>query len=48
MKNAANLFFSTYHGFGLMDVSRMVSLAKNWKMVTPQVKCEIKGTDRNK
>ncbi|CAH3150841.1 unnamed protein product [Pocillopora meandrina] len=48
MKNAANLSFSTYHGFGLMDVSRMVSLAKNWKMVTPQVKCEIKGTDRNK
>lgn len=48
MKNAADLSFSTYYGFGLMDVSRMVSLAKNWTTVNPQVKCEINGTDRNK
>ncbi|XP_022786340.1 neuroendocrine convertase 2-like [Stylophora pistillata] len=47
-KNNAGFFFSTYYGFGLMDVSRMVSLAKNWKTVPRLHTCKIKGTDTNK
>lgn len=48
MKNKAGLYVSKFYGFGLMDASRMVSLAKNWTKVPPQDKCEIEGSDKNK
>lgn len=47
-KNKAGLYFSTHYGFGLMDVSKMVSLAKNWTTVPPLQKCEFEGTEKNK
>ena len=48
VKNRAGLYVSKFYGFGLMDVEEMVSLAKNWKHVSPQLKCEIKGDDTDK
>ena len=48
VKNRADLYVSKFYGFGLMDVEKMVSLAKNWKHVPPQLKCEIKGDDTDK
>ncbi|XP_025077508.1 furin-like protease kpc-1 isoform X4 [Pomacea canaliculata] len=34
-------------GFGLMDASAMVSLARNWTTVPPQHICEIRSLDHN-
>ncbi|PFX20314.1 Proprotein convertase subtilisin/kexin type 6 [Stylophora pistillata] len=48
VRNQAGSYVSKYYGFGLMDVEKMVSLAKNWKSVPPQIKCEIKGGDPRK
>lgn len=48
VKNKAGLYVSKFYGFGLMDASRMVSLAKNWTKVPPQDKCEIEGNEKNK
>jgi len=39
--NTANLTASNYVGFGLMDAYRLVSLAKNWTTVPPQLNCTI-------
>lgn len=46
--NKAGLYVSKFYGFGLMDAGKMVSLAKNWTNVPPQLRCEIKGGDKNK
>ncbi|XP_025077514.1 furin-like protease kpc-1 isoform X10 [Pomacea canaliculata] len=35
-------------GFGLMDASAMVSLARNWTTVPPQHICEIRSLDHNR
>ena len=43
MRNKANLAFSKFYGFGLMDAGKMVHMAKNWKRVSQQKRCEIKG-----
>ncbi|KAL9957570.1 hypothetical protein ACROYT_G034489 [Oculina patagonica] len=48
VQNKAGLYVSKFYGFGLMDAGKMVSLAKNWKTVSPQLRCEIKGDDKNK
>lgn len=47
VKNKAGLYVSKFYGFGLMDVAGMVNLAKNWKRVPEQIKCEIKGGKRS-
>ena len=44
-RNKANLAFSTSYGFGLMDAGKMVHIAKDWKSVPRQKRCEIKGQD---
>ena len=48
VQNKAGLYVSKFYGFGLMDAGKMVSVAKDWKTVPPQLKCEIKGDDKNK
>ena len=49
VQNKVGLYVSKFYGFGLMDAERMVSLAKDWKLVPPQqLRCEIKSTDENK
>ena len=47
VRNKAGLYVSKFYGFGLMDAGKMVSLAKDWKRVPPQVECVIKGDDKN-
>lgn len=47
VKNKAGLYVSKFYGFGLMNVASMVNLAKNWKRVPEQIKCEIKGDKRS-
>ncbi|XP_078381979.1 proprotein convertase subtilisin/kexin type 6-like isoform X2 [Oculina patagonica] len=47
-QNKAGLHVSKFYGFGLMDAAKMVSLAKDWKTVPPQLRCEIKGSEQNK
>lgn len=46
--NKAGLTVSKFFGFGLMDASQMVHLAKQWKTVPQQLSCEIKGRDENR
>ena len=46
--NNASLAVSKFFGFGLMDAGKMVYLAKRWKRVPPQVRCEEKGQDKNR
>ena len=48
MLNKAGLHVSKFYGFGLMDADKMVSLARDWKPVPPQLRCEIRGSDENK
>lgn len=48
VQNKAGLYVSKFYGFGLMDAGKMVSVAKDWKTVPPQLKCEIKGEDESK
>jgi len=49
VQNKAGFYVSKFYGFGLMDAQRMVSLAKDWKPVPrPQLRCEIKSTDKDK
>ncbi|XP_068699747.1 neuroendocrine convertase 2-like isoform X1 [Montipora foliosa] len=44
-RNGAGLEVSNYLGFGLMDVSEMVRLARDWKKVPRQKRCEITSTN---
>ena len=48
VRNTAGLTFSKSYGFGLMDAGKMVDLAKQWKTVPPQRRCELKGQDENR
>lgn len=49
VQNKAGFYVSKFYGFGLMDAEKMVSVAKDWKPVPrPQLRCEIKSTDKNK
>lgn len=48
LENKAGFYVSKFYGFGLMDAGRMVTLAKNWTTVPPQLRCEMNGTDSNK
>ena len=48
MTNNASLAVSKFFGFGLMDAGMMVYLAKSWKRVPPQVRCEVTGRDKNR
>ncbi|KAL9963154.1 hypothetical protein ACROYT_G032329 [Oculina patagonica] len=48
VQNKAGLHVSKFYGFGLMDAAKMVSLAKDWKPVPSQLRCEIQGSDENK
>ena len=48
MTNNARLAVSKFFGFGLMDAGMMVYLAKSWKRVPPQVRCEVTGRDKNR
>ncbi|KAJ7358828.1 hypothetical protein OS493_020663 [Desmophyllum pertusum] len=48
MKNKAGFAVSTAYGFGLMDAGKMVYLAKHWKTVPEQRKCQLKGQDENR
>ncbi|XP_028514725.1 proprotein convertase subtilisin/kexin type 6, partial [Exaiptasia diaphana] len=45
--NKAGFRVSKFYGFGLMDAGRMVHIAKQWKTVPPQIRCEIKGSNLN-
>ena len=44
----AGLAVSKFFGFGLMDAGKMVHLAKRWNKVPEQLRCEIKGHDKNR
>jgi len=48
VKNKAGLYVSKFYGFGLMDASRMLSLAKNWTKVPLQDKCDFERNEKNK
>lgn len=48
VRNKAGLAFSKSYGFGLMDAGKMVHLAKHWKTVPRQRRCEFKGQDENR
>ncbi|KAL9963138.1 hypothetical protein ACROYT_G032313 [Oculina patagonica] len=48
VQNKAGLHVSKFYGFGLMDAAKMASLARDWKPVPRQLRCEIKGGDENK
>ena len=48
IQNKAGFYVSKFYGFGLMDAAKMVSLAKDWKPVPTQIRCEMKGGDENK
>ncbi|KAJ7358833.1 hypothetical protein OS493_020668 [Desmophyllum pertusum] len=48
MINKAGLAVSKAYGFGLMDAGMMVHLAKHWKRVPEQRKCQLKGQDDNR
>lgn len=45
-QNKAGFNLSKFYGFGLMDASRMVYLAKNWTQVPRQQKFEIVGSEK--
>ena len=38
-----NIAVSHAFGYGMMDAGAMTALAKQWKNVPPQHKCEISG-----
>ncbi|XP_071965546.1 proprotein convertase subtilisin/kexin type 5-like [Antedon mediterranea] len=42
-KNGAGFYVSNRYGFGLMDSFKMTQLAKTWKPLPTQNKCEMKG-----
>ncbi|KAM7438593.1 hypothetical protein ABFA07_011908 [Porites harrisoni] len=46
--NGANLTVSNYVGFGLMDAYRLVSYARSWATVPPQLMCAISNTQINR
>ena len=48
IQNKSGFYVSKFYGFGLMDAAKMMSLAKDWKPVPTQLRCEIKGSDENK
>ena len=48
VQNKAGFYVSKFYGFGLMDAGKMVDLAKQWKTVPPQRRCELKGQDENR
>lgn len=47
LQNKAGFHISKVYGFGLMDAGKMVMLARKWKEVPEQIKCEIKGSDKD-
>ncbi|XP_066023583.1 endoprotease bli-like [Pocillopora verrucosa] len=47
LQNKAGFHISKVYGFGLMDAGKMVMLASKWKEVPEQIKCEIKGNDKD-
>ncbi|XP_066023713.1 furin-like protease kpc-1 isoform X2 [Pocillopora verrucosa] len=44
LQNKAGFHISMVYGFGLMDADKMVMLARKWKEVPEQMKCEIEGS----
>ena len=46
-QNKAGFHISKVYGFGLMDAGKMVMLARKWKEVPEQIKCEIEGSDKD-
>ena len=47
LQNKAGFHISKVYGFGLMDAGKMVMLARKWKKVPEQIKCEIEGSDKD-
>ena len=47
LQNKAGFHISKVYGFGLMDAGKMVMLARKWKEVPEQIKCEIEGSDKD-